>query len=35
MPNNHIVGNIPNDIEAKYDPWDECRSAALIFRKDS
>lgn len=32
---NGIVQVIPENIERKYDPWDECRSAALIFRKEN
>lgn len=33
--NNGVVQTIPENIEKKYDPWDECRSAALIFRKEN
>lgn len=32
LPNN-ITCHIPNDIMQKYNPWSECRSAALIIYK--
>lgn len=35
VQNNNIVQSIPDHIERKYNPWDECRSAALIFRKEN
>ena len=35
VQNNNIVQPIPDHIERKYNPWDECRSAVLIFRKEN